>query len=91
MKKKGTLHLFGIFSFLIIADFWVRYFVFCRFDTISPFNAFVHRWPFAGNGLLLLLFLSIVVPVIAAFANKLWLLRSLIAFGTLKIFFSQVT
>ena len=91
MKKKGTLHLFGIFSVLIIADFWVRYFVFCRFDTISPFNALVHRWPLAGSGLLLLLFLSIVVPLIAAFTNKLWLLMSLVAFGTLTFFFSQIT
>jgi len=91
MKKKTIFHLFGILSFLLIGDFWVRYFVYCWFDTTSPFNAFIRRWPFAGNGLLFLLFLSIVVPVLAAFANKLWLLMSLIGFGTLTFFFSQLT
>jgi len=90
-KKKSALHIFGILSLLIIGHFWVRYFVFCRCDEISPFNEFVHRWPLAGTGLLMLLLLSILFPVIAAFANKLWLLMSPVAFGTLTFFYSQIT
>lgn len=91
MKKRAAFHIFGVISVLIIADFWVRYYAFCRFNTISPFNQFVHRWPFAGTGLLGLMFLAIVAPVVSAIANKWWLLISLIALGTLFFFYSQIT
>ena len=91
MKPRAAFHVLGVLALLIIGDFWIRYLVFCRFNAVSPFNEFVHRWPLAGNGLALLLEFAIGASCLAVIANKLWPIVSLAAMGTLMFFFSQIT
>ena len=91
VKKRSAFHIFGVIGLLIIGEFWARYYAFCRFNAISPFNEFVHRYPFAVDGLLILMVTAILAAGVAAFSNKLWLLISFLALGTLLFIFSQIT
>ena len=91
MKKRSAFHIFGVISLLIIGDFWVRYYRFCRFNVISPFNKFVHNYTFAGDELIILMVIAIIAGCIAAFSSKVWLLTSLLALATLLFAFSQIT
>lgn len=69
----------------------MMYFTFCRFNVISPFNEFVHRYPYAGGGLIILMVVAILAGGVAALSYKAWLLTSLLALGTLFFIFSQIT
>ncbi len=91
MKKSSGFHIFGIISLLLLGEFWMTYFAFCRFNAITPFNQFVHRYPFAAGGLLLLMVFVILAGGIAALSSKLWLFASLLALGTILFIFSQIT
>jgi hypothetical protein len=91
MTKKSVFHIFGIISLFIIAEFWVRYLAFCRLNAISPFNEFVHRYLFAGEGLILLMIMAIIGGGVASFSSKFWLLTSVLALGTILFIFSQIT
>jgi uncharacterized membrane protein len=93
MKRKFSLHLLGAIGLFILGDFWVRYFVFCRFNVVSPFNQFVHGYPLAGDGLLAVMVAAIVSAGVAAFYlhNKLWVSVSFLAVGTVIFIFSQIT
>jgi hypothetical protein len=91
VKKRSAFHLFGVIGLLIIGEFWARYYAFCRFNAISPFNEFVHRYPLAFDGLLILMAAAILAVGVAAFSSKLWLSISLLALGTLLFMFSQIT
>jgi len=91
MKKRSAFHISGIISLLLIAEFWTRYFAFCRFNAVSPFNQFVHRYPFAAEGLLLMMLIAILAGGVATLSSKLWLLTSFLAVGTILFIFSQIT
>ena len=90
---KGRLFptLFGLASLLILVEFWISYFAFCRFNQIYPFNGFVHRYPMAGGGLIFMMLGSMLAGVIAARFCKWWILASLFALGTIMFIFSQIT
>ena len=91
MRKRAALHIFGIIGLLIIGDFWVRYYRFCRFNTVASFNEFVHNYTFAADQLIILMVFAIIAGAVAAFTNKLWLLTSILALATLLFVFSQIT
>jgi hypothetical protein len=53
----SRMSVFGIVcgatgSLLIVGEFWISYFRFCRFNTLLPLNDFVHLYTFAGDGLI---------------------------------------
>lgn len=91
MRHRAAFHILGVLGLLIIGDFWVRFFVFCRFNAVAPFNAFVLRWPLGAYGVLFLLLLAIGATSLAGIANKLWLILPFAAMGTVVFFFSQIT
>jgi len=91
VKKRSAFHIFGVIGLLIIGEFWARYYAFCRFNAISPFNEFLHRYPLAFDGLLILMVAAVLAAGVAAFSSKLWLSISLLALGTLLFMFSQIT
>ena len=92
MTKRTLLSLLvGVVSPLVVTEFWIRYFRFCRFNKFEPFNAFLHRYPMAGNGLVVLMLLAIVAGICATWFRKVWILSSIGALGTLLFIFSQVT
>jgi hypothetical protein len=92
MTKRTLLSLlFGLVSSLVVTEFWIRYFRFCNFNKFEAFNAFVHRYPLAGNGVVLLMLMAIVAGICAAWFRKIWILSSLAGLGTLLFIFSQIT
>ena len=91
MKKRSAFHIFGVISLVLVVEFWVRYFAFCRFNAISPFNQFVHRYPFAAEGLLLLMVIAILAGAVATVSSRLWLMTPMLALGTILFIFSQIT
>jgi hypothetical protein len=90
-KERLFPTLFGLASALIVVEFWISYFAFCRFNQIYPFNGFVHRYPMAGGGLIYMMLGSILAGIIAARFRKWWVLPAIFAFGTLMFIFSQIT
>jgi hypothetical protein len=74
MTKRSLLSIpFAIVSLLIVAQFWVSYFAFCRFNKIFPFNGFVHRHPLAGGGLIVLMMIAILAGGVAGVFRKRWI------------------
>jgi hypothetical protein len=89
MNKRSVLHVFGAIGLLVIGDFWVRYYRFCRFNAVAPFNKFIRDYNF--EHLIILMTIAAVAGGIAAISNKLWILTSVLALGTLFFAFSQIT
>ena len=89
-KKRVWLHIFGL-SLLAIAHFWVNYFAYRRLNTPTPFNAFLVEYSFVGAHAVESQVAAILAGALASFANRLWLLIALAAFGTIVFLYSQVT
>jgi hypothetical protein len=90
-KRTLVSLLLGVVSAFVVTELWIRYFRFCRFNKFEPFNEFVHRYPMAGNGLVLLMLLAIVAGLCATLFRKAWILSCIGALGTLLFIFSQIT
>lgn len=91
MRKRSWLHFFGVLSLFLVAHFWIAYFVFGRSNNPADFNAFLAQYSFVGAHALEALFAAILAAGLAAFANKLWWLVSLLALTTIVFLYSQVT